>query len=157
METESILKKEGMDEKDIALVYEYDKEYFKSHRRYEEHRAMEIPEQILFYEDNIEESMYFLDIIEDMELHRVLVSLKPEELKIIELHVIDGLTVTFCLLLEQRVCQKDAKLSERHLKCSVHGHQVNLVFPNPIGMDNKYERQKIYLLRELNLMRKPIW
>lgn len=94
METESILKKEGMDEKDIALVYEYDKEYFKSHRRYEEHRAMEIPEQILFYEDNIEESMYFLDIIEDMELHRVLVSLKPEELKIIELHVIDGLTVT---------------------------------------------------------------
>lgn len=94
METESILKKEGMDEKDIALVYEYDKEYFKSHRRYEEHRAMEISEQILFYEDNIEESMYFLDIIEDMELHRVLVSLKPEELKIIELHVIDGLTVT---------------------------------------------------------------
>lgn len=94
METESILRKEGMDEKDIALVYEYDKEYFKSHRRYEEHRALEIPEQILFYEDNIEEGMHFLDTIEDVELHRVLVSLKPEELKIIELHVIDELTVT---------------------------------------------------------------
>lgn len=94
METESILRKEGMNEKDIALVHEYDKEYFKSHRRYEEHRALENSEQILFYEDNIEEGMHFLDTIEDVELHRVLVSLKPEELKIIELHVIDGLTVT---------------------------------------------------------------
>lgn len=125
METESILKKEGMDEKDIALVYEYDKEYFKSHRRYEEHRAMEIPEQILFYEDNIEESMYFLDIIEDMELHRVLVSLKPEELKIIELHVIDGLTVTEIAKLQGKSKSTISEKIQRILK------KIKKLYKNP--------------------------
>lgn len=125
METESILKKEGMDEKDIALVYEYDKEYFKSHRRYEEHRAMEIPEQILFYEDNIEESMYFLDIIEDMELHRVLVSLKPEELNIIELHVIDGLTVTEIAKLQGKSKSTISEKIQRILK------KIKKLYKNP--------------------------
>ena len=90
-----IMLEAGMDEDSINKMLDYDKAYYNSRRRYEEHRVSEsFCWDSLSVEETYEENVDFMDQISDRDLFLALKSLKNTELELIELYIIKNMRIT---------------------------------------------------------------
>ncbi|TCK92603.1 RNA polymerase sigma factor (sigma-70 family) [Natranaerovirga hydrolytica] len=88
------MRTEGMRDGDIKKMYEYDRIYFNSRRRYEEHRVGEIQSDHLGVEEDFEQNLEFMDLIRDEKLFRAISQLKTNELELLKLFAIHDMRVT---------------------------------------------------------------
>lgn len=137
-----------MDHVHIAQIYAYDRECFNSRRRYEEHLALESPEMSYQYEEDLDRNLPFLDTIEDKILHSVLLSLKPAELQIVQLYVVEGLSITEISKIMGRSKSTISEKVQRIIK-----KLKKLYFSRTNDVSNRLYSERVFL--NLDVQRKP--
>jgi RNA polymerase sigma factor (sigma-70 family) len=90
----------GMKEGDIKEIYDFDRLYFNSRRRYEEHKINGISLQHVGTEIDFEQHWHFMNLITDEKLYMILKELKASELELLELFAIKGFKITEIAQLE---------------------------------------------------------